>query len=52
MTNSADSNDKISAGDMGFLCFLTVLNMLNMIDRNLLSAFSNYIVPELGLSNT
>lgn len=52
MTNSADSNDKIPAGDMGFLCFLTVLNMLNMIDRNLLSAFSNYIVPELGLSNT
>ena len=26
--------------------------MLNMLDRNLLSAFANYIVPDLGLSNT
>ena len=34
---------------MDFSCFLTLLNML---DRNLLSAFANHIVPELGLSNT
>ena len=31
---------------------MTSLNILNMLDRNLLSAFSNYIVPDLGLSNT
>ena len=37
---------------MGFLCLMTSLNILNMLDRNLLSAFSNYIVPDLGLSNT
>jgi MFS family permease len=37
---------------MSFLCLLTLLNVLNMLDRNLMSAFANYIVPDLGLSNT
>ena len=34
------------------LGFLTLLNVLNFIDRQLLSSFSNYIVPDLGLTNT
>ena len=34
------------------LGFLTLLNTLNFIDRQLLSSFSNYIVPDLGLTNT
>ena len=34
------------------LGFLTVLNILNFIDRQLLTSFSNFIVPELELTNT
>ena len=40
------------SGRLGFLLFLTFLNILNFIDRQLLSSFANWIVPELGLSNT
>ena len=40
------------SGGLGFLLFLTFLNILNFIDRQLLSSFANWIVPELGLSNT
>ena len=36
----------------GFLGFLTILNVMNFVDRQLLASFSNYIVPDLGLSNT
>ncbi len=35
-----------------FLFFLTVLNALNFIDRQLLASFANFIVPDLGLTNT
>ena len=52
MTNNLRNKDKISSSDMSFLCLLTLLNVLNMLDRNLMSAFANYIVPDLGLSNT
>ena len=52
MTNDMPSKDIISSSNMGFLCLLTSLNALNMLDRNLMSAFANYIVPDLGLSNT
>ncbi len=34
------------------LAFLTLLNCLNFIDRQLIASFANYIVPDLGLSNT
>lgn len=34
------------------LAFLTILNCLNFIDRQLIASFANFIVPELGLSNT
>ena len=52
MTDNLRNKDKISSSDMSFLCLLTLLNILNMLDRNLMSAFANYIVPDLGLSNT
>jgi MFS family permease len=35
-----------------FLCFLTLLNVMNFVDRQLLASFANFIVPDLGLSNT
>ncbi|MBT3992441.1 MAG: MFS transporter [Gammaproteobacteria bacterium] len=34
------------------LGFLTTLNVLNFIDRQLLTSFSNFIVPDLNLTNT
>lgn len=36
----------------GFLMFLTLLNVMNFVDRQLLGSFANYIVPDLGLTNT
>jgi len=41
-----------SVGDYGFLMFLTLLNVLNFVDRQLLASFANWIVPDLGLTNT
>ena len=41
-----------SAGDYGFLMFLTLLNVMNFVDRQLLASFANWIVPDLGLTNT
>ena len=35
-----------------FLCFLTLLNVMNFVDRQLLASFANFIVPDLGLTNT
>ena len=35
-----------------FLTFLTLLNVMNFVDRQLLSSFANFIVPDLGLTNT
>ncbi|WP_374574861.1 spinster family MFS transporter [Phenylobacterium sp.] len=36
----------------GLLVLLTLMNVLNFVDRQLLASFANYIVPDLGLSNT
>ena len=33
------------------LFFLTLLNLLNFVDRQLIDSFSNFIVPDLGLTN-
>ncbi len=35
-----------------FLGFLTLLNVMNFVDRQLLGSFANFIVPDLGLTNT
>lgn len=42
----------VNAGAYAFLAFLTLLNVMNFVDRQLLSSFANYIVPDLGLTNT
>ena len=42
----------MGSGGLGFLVFLTFLNVLNFVDRQLLASFANWIVPELGLTNT
>jgi MFS transporter, Spinster family, sphingosine-1-phosphate transporter len=39
-------------GGYGLLVLLTLMNVLNFVDRQLLSSFSNFIVPDLGLTNT
>ena len=48
----ADEAQGIEARHYGFLAFLTLLNVMNFVDRQLLASFSNFIVPDLGLSNT
>ena len=45
-------NSGASARDYGFLMFLTLLNVMNFVDRQLLASFANWIVPDLGLTNT
>ncbi|MDA1073736.1 MAG: MFS transporter [Proteobacteria bacterium] len=47
-----NDNEKISSGSYLFLGFLTLLNVMNFVDRQLLASFANFIVPDLGLSNT
>jgi MFS family permease len=42
----------VSARSYGFLAFLTLLNVMNFVDRQLLASFANFIVPDLGLTNT
>tara|TARA_B100000686_G_scaffold307087_1_gene347056 strand:+ start:21580 stop:22857 length:1278 start_codon:yes stop_codon:yes gene_type:complete len=34
------------------LFFLTILNLLNFVDRQLIASFANFIVPDLGLTDT
>ena len=41
-----------TARDYSFLMFLTLLNVMNFVDRQLLASFANWIVPDLGLTNT
>jgi len=43
---------KVGSGSYAFLGFLTLLNVMNFVDRQLLASFSNFIVPDLGLTNT
>lgn len=45
------SSDTIRSNAWGLLLVLTLLNILNFADRYLIIAFSNQIVPELGLTN-
>jgi MFS family permease len=41
-----------SSKELGLLCLLTILNIVNFVDRQLLASFANFIVPDLGLTNT
>lgn len=47
----SDSNS-VSARQYAFLTFLTLLNVMNFVDRQLLASFANFIVPDLGLTDT
>ncbi len=47
-----DDSGRVSTGSYAFLGFLTLLNVMNFVDRQLLASFANFIVPDLGLTNT
>ena len=42
----------IPARHYTFLVLMTALNVMNFVDRQLLASFANFIVPELGLTDT
>ncbi len=46
------ATSSIEGRHYAFLVFLTLLNVMNFVDRNLLASFANFIVPDLGLTNT
>ncbi len=47
-----DRSEPVATRDFVLLCFLTLLNVVNFVDRQLLSSFANFVVPDLGLTNT
>ncbi len=47
-----EDTDRVAGRHYWFLSFLTLLNVMNFVDRQLLSSFANFIVPDLGLTNT
>ena len=47
-----NTDESVSAGTYVFLLFLTLINIMNFVDRQLLASFANWIVPELGLTDT
>lgn len=50
--DASENDDVVRGRDIGFLMFLTLLNVMNFVDRQLLGSFANWIVPDLGLTNT
>ena len=53
MTQLSNGSATVPAREpYGLLVFLTLLNVMNFVDRQLLASFSNFIVPDLGLTNT
>lgn len=51
-TQTLSSEAALSLSHYLLLAMLTLLNVLSIVDRQLLSSFANFIVPELGLTNT
>jgi MFS family permease len=47
-----NDGQSMSAREYAFLALLTLLNVMNFVDRQLLASFANFIVPDLGLTNT
>lgn len=45
-------SQSVAGKHYAFLGFLTLLNVMNFVDRQLLASFANFIVPDLGLTNT
>lgn len=52
MSDEPQSEEQTLPGSVPFLMFLTLLNVMNFVDRQLLSSFANFIVPDLNLTNT
>lgn len=46
------ASERVEARHYAFLVFLTLINVMNFVDRQLLASFANFIVPDLGLTNT
>ena len=44
--------EKNNTSNYVFLGFLIILNIMNFVDRQLLASFANFIIPDLGLTNT
>lgn len=51
MNSTRQEDGAVGADDLAFLFFLTLLNVINFIDRQMLVSLSNWIKPELNLSN-
>jgi len=49
---STPESQQLTLSHYLLLGILTLLNVLSIVDRQLLSSFANYIVPDLGLTNT
>ena len=49
---SMEAADAAQLRDYAFLGFLVCINIMNFIDRQLLASFANFVVPDLGLTNT
>lgn len=49
---AVDADESTSTASYAFLGFVTLLNVMNFVDRQLLASFANFIVPDLGLTNT
>ncbi len=49
---SQPDDKAVASGGWTLLAFLTLLNVMNFVDRQLLASFANFIVPDLGLTNT
>lgn len=45
-------HEHVPARHYVLLSFLTLLNVMNFVDRQLLASFANFVVPDLGLTNT
>ncbi len=48
----ASEDERVGARDAALLGFLTLVNVMNFVDRQLLASFANFIIPDLGLTNT
>ncbi len=44
--------DRVEPKQYAFLAFLTLISVMNFVDRQLLASFANFIVPDLGLTDT
>lgn len=49
---SVPMSNQVTLNRYWLLALLSFLNMINFIDRQLLSSFANFIVPDLGLTNS